>query len=179
MTGWLEKIEIREREVGKAVFTKVPLREGEAVLPLSGREVDRPSRYTLQLGNGRHMLPEGKQWGFINHSCEPNCCIDFSSLSVRTLRPIAVGEEITFNYLTTEWDMASPFECQCGEPGCFGAISGYRHLTLAERKRLRAIVGVVFHPEGNRADSPGHATVGSGNEGAGFPAVHLEMPLAR
>ena len=38
----------------------------------------------------------------INHSCEPNCCPTFSrtgTLTLRTLRPISVGEALSISYL--------------------------------------------------------------------------------
>ena len=52
------------------------------------------------------------------------------------MRDIAEGEVVTFHYCTTEYDMASPFDCQCGSARCMGVIRGARHLTPAQRRHL-------------------------------------------
>ncbi len=44
--------------------------------------------------------------------------------------------EITFDYNTTDWDMAHPFACACGTLACVGVVRGYRHLDDAARGRL-------------------------------------------
>ena len=56
------------------------------------------------------------------------------------IREIAAGEKLTFNYLTTEWDMAEPFACQCGAPDCFKDIAGFRHLPLNRRISLEPLL---------------------------------------
>jgi hypothetical protein len=58
------------------------------------------------------------------------------------LRRIARGEECTFNYLTTEYEMAKPFVCLCGAVDCFDLIGGYARLSAEERERLFAHVAV-------------------------------------
>ena len=52
--------------------------------------------------------------------------------TLRAHRAILKGEEITFNYNTTEYDMASPFECW--ETGSM--VRGYAHLSAAERAAI-------------------------------------------
>lgn len=37
---------------------------------------------------------------------------------------LKVGDELTFFYPSTEYDMAQPFECRCQEKECRGTISG-------------------------------------------------------
>ncbi|KAJ5216559.1 uncharacterized protein N7498_002966 [Penicillium cinerascens] len=40
-------------------------------------------------------------------------------------RPLAIGDELTFFYPSTEWEMVQPFQCNCGAQGqCRGLISG-------------------------------------------------------
>ena len=34
------------------------------------------------------------------------------------------GDELTFFYPSTEWNMAQKFECKCGEDACAGTIGG-------------------------------------------------------
>lgn len=38
------------------------------------------------------------------------------------------GDELTFFYPSTEWDMAQPFDCLCGSGVCKGRISGARDM---------------------------------------------------
>jgi hypothetical protein len=49
-------------------------------------------------------------------------------------RPICAGEELTWDSLTTEWELAAPFACRCGAPGCRGTIRGFRHPTESQRR---------------------------------------------
>ncbi len=39
-------------------------------------------------------------------------------------RDLKVGDELTFFYPSTEWDMAQPFRCECGAEECKGWIQG-------------------------------------------------------
>ena len=45
-------------------------------------------------------------------------------IAAGTLRPIAVGEELTFFYPATEWHMEAPFPCACGAAQCLLEIRG-------------------------------------------------------
>ena len=53
---------------------------------------------------------------------------------------VSRSEEITFNYLTSEWDMAEAFECRCGAERCLGNIRGFKHLTPAEQAGLEPLL---------------------------------------
>jgi len=117
------------------------------VFVIDGDERAEPDQWSVQVGARRHMaVPAGVDlaaqldrypWRFMNHSCAPNTRID--GREVRTIRPIEAGEQLTFDYDTTEWQMAAPFECRCGSPHCRGLIRGYRHLPPLERRRLDPI----------------------------------------
>lgn len=122
---------------------------GERLLPLRGHIKDHASRYSIQVGVDRHLEPDStisgggagpSPWKFLNHSCDPNLSIDLAAECFVARRPIAAGEELSFNYLTTEWEMATPFDCHCGSPNCFGRIAGFKHLTAEEQERLLAEV---------------------------------------
>jgi hypothetical protein len=120
----------------------------EVIFALEGTIGSTPDRHTVQLGPGLHLHPTGNAidssgeyrhpWMYTNHSCAPNAkVVDRAMVSIRGIR---AGEEITFDYDTTEYDMASPFECHCENPGCRGMIRGYKHLGPRERERLAACV---------------------------------------
>ena len=110
----------------------------------------QPTKYTIQLGHRRHLnFPTIRRsndeldycWQYLNHSCEPNGYMNIEELTVRALKDIAPGEEITFNYLATESEMAVPFNCICGSANCFGFIQGRNFLTRSQAERLSRSVG--------------------------------------
>lgn len=116
---------------------------GERLLPLRGRTSAHQSRYSIQITVDRHIEPDSSvagetpaPWKFLNHSCDPNLEINLEAECFVARREIAEGEELTFNYLTTEWEMASPFDCTCGHPSCFGRIRGFRSLSTDEQTCL-------------------------------------------
>jgi len=67
---------------------------------------------------------------FLNHSCNPTCIIKGADMAVYAARDIAVSEELTFFYPSTEWHMAQPFVCGCGSKNCVRVVSGAKHLPL-------------------------------------------------
>ncbi len=104
--------------------------------------LDKPTLYTVQLRAGQHDCPSGGS-EFTNHSCDPNCRVvfeddaDFKFGDLVTLRPVRAGEALTFNYVTTEWDMSSPFDCVCGSEKCLGRIAGFRYLAYEQRTAIQ------------------------------------------
>lgn len=70
---------------------------------------------------------------YINHSCKPTLVFDMARWEVR-VNPdleggLKEGDELTFFYPSTEWDMAQPFECLCGSEVCRGRITGARDMS--------------------------------------------------
>ncbi len=122
-----------------------PIDAGEALLRVEGELTHTPTRYSLQVDAARHIdVPVGTslreqlehyRWSFLNHACEPNAA--FRGLTLVAMRAIRQGEDITFHYATTEYEMAEPFHCRCGSPLCLGEIRGFRHLPPAAVERLR------------------------------------------
>lgn len=75
---------------------------------------------------------------YCNHSCQPSLVFDMTRFEVRVAeRPLAVGDELTFFYPSTEWTMVQPFQCQCdaGPNRCLGLISGSRDIEPAVLRR--------------------------------------------
>ncbi|KAF2734408.1 hypothetical protein EJ04DRAFT_512525 [Polyplosphaeria fusca] len=69
---------------------------------------------------------------YINHSCSPTLVFDMSRWEIK-VNPdleggLKVGDELTFFYPSTEWDMAQPFDCHCAQPECRGRISGAKDM---------------------------------------------------
>lgn len=121
---------------------------GQCVFTIKGDVVSRPSRYSVQIGRDQHIdlvnppslkiMIERHPWCFMNHSCEPD--VRIAGRNVIALRAIRAGEEIAFDYDTTEWDMAEGFRCHCGSAQCRGEIRGYKWLSPGVRARLRNAV---------------------------------------
>lgn len=121
-----------------------PIPKGTRVFKIIGRETAVPTRYSLQVGRTLHLdqdcakdeldLVQRYFWRYLDHSCEPTTVI--RDRQVIALRDIAEGEGVTFDYNTTEYDMASPFQCHCGSSRCVGTIRGARHLTPEQRAHV-------------------------------------------
>ena len=136
---------MRSREGFNGLFAARPFTEGEAILALEGELASRPSTFSVQLAANAHLeVPPGADpledarfhWRFLNHSCDPNSYVRAEDRTLRALRPVSRGEELTFNYLTTESRLATPFECRCGSAGCFGQIRGFSFLTREQQLAL-------------------------------------------
>ncbi len=85
---------------------------------------------TVQTGVDTHitLMPEFLQ--YINHSCEPNVFFNTDTMELVALKDILPGDEFTFFYPSTEWEMAQPFVCSCGTKDCLQLINGASNLTI-------------------------------------------------
>ncbi|UAY52061.1 SET domain-containing protein-lysine N-methyltransferase [Ferruginibacter albus] len=92
---------------------------------------------TVQVGIDRHITLQPEFLQYINHSCEPNVFFNTTTMQVVCLREINVGEELTFFYPSTEWDMVQPFVCNCGSKDCLQLINGASHLSMQTIKKYR------------------------------------------
>ncbi len=141
---------VRDTPHGVGLFATRDLTRGARVLSIEGRMQKHPTRYSIQLDVDLHIECDGHfeggeqteamrtrhPWRFLNHSCEPNARVQGCALYA--IRAIKEGEQITFDYTTTEASMAEPFQCGCGAPSCLGLVRGFMHLT---REQQRARVG--------------------------------------
>lgn len=57
-------------------------------------------------------------------------------LHITTAQEVPADTELTFNYLTTEWEMNERFTCSCGAPTCFGRIEGFAYLSPDKQREL-------------------------------------------
>ncbi|KAG5492874.1 hypothetical protein JKF63_01454 [Porcisia hertigi] len=129
----------RTLSIGDATFASQNIVAGTRIFHVQGLVLPFPARYTIYLGEGKHLLfADGAQC--LQHSCNPNSRVvvnaDAGSLDCFALRDIAADELISFNYLSTEWDMCEPFKCACGSSDCYGRIAGFRHLKREGQLKL-------------------------------------------
>ncbi len=121
---------IKTQDKYRSLSTKRAYKKGEIICPIPTATVyDKPNRFTVQIGHDRHV--EVKELSSMNHSCNPNTFLDTTRMLVFAARDIAVGEELTFFYPSTEWEMASPFICLCGAANCIHVVAGARFLPLS------------------------------------------------
>ena len=76
-----------------------------------------PRTFSAQQNNDECVL--------FNHSCEPNCGFDGDDgNTIVAMRPIAVGEELTYDYhfLETEPSLIRGLACKCDTPSCVGSL---------------------------------------------------------
>ncbi|MCO6500381.1 MAG: SET domain-containing protein-lysine N-methyltransferase [Vicingus serpentipes] len=124
------------------LITNRELIKEEIILNFKGDITSQPSKYSIQIGKNEHLdVPERKMgtpdyyWAFLNHSCAPNTYIKNKRLIALT--DIPAGTELTFNYNTTEYDMATPFTCNCQDQNCLKEIKGYKYLTNSEKEAIK------------------------------------------
>uniref|UniRef100_A0A7S0RQ64 SET domain-containing protein n=1 Tax=Chlamydomonas leiostraca TaxID=1034604 RepID=A0A7S0RQ64_9CHLO len=99
--------------------------------------VDTPNYLTVQVGETQHIMLSPEWLQYINHSCDPNVFFDTAAFKLVALRDIAEGDELCFFYPSTEWHMASPFQCRCGTKACIGTIAGASQMTQEQLARYR------------------------------------------
>lgn len=93
-----------------------------------------PTRTSVQVGVDQH-IEVGETLAFMNHSSNPTCKlrVRYNALEVVPRRKLVPGDQITFNYNTTEYDMAEPFvDWETGEQ-----VSGWKHLSEEQKDQLR------------------------------------------
>jgi hypothetical protein len=122
----------------RSLFAKRAFRENEVITPFYWTKVYyTPNYLTIQIAEHQHveLLPAWLEC--TNHSCDPNAFFDTSKKQLVCIKPIAVGEEITFFYPSSEWDIDRSFDCCCNSHNCLGQIKGARHLTNEQRLQYR------------------------------------------
>ncbi|MFM9112148.1 MAG: SET domain-containing protein [Actinomycetota bacterium] len=118
---------------GHGSFALVAIAAGEFVVCFGGRPTsfaefstypaERRSR-SLQIDHGTVVVgpPHREPGDSINHSCEPNLGF-VSATRLVARRDIAAGEELTYDYATSDSAPYDEFDCACGSPQCRGRLN--------------------------------------------------------
>lgn len=115
---------------GARLITTDLIASGEAFLRIEDYRLrSDPTYQTIQISSQQHIEQLGAL-AYMNHSCKPNVIIQTGELVCYAAREICAGEELTFFYPSTEWEMARPFMCQCGAAECIRLVVGSRYLPL-------------------------------------------------
>ncbi len=92
---------------------------------------------TIQTGMNTHITLQPDFLQYTNHSCDPNVFFDTTAMEIIALKPIQPGDELTFFYPATEWEMSQPFVCNCKSSNCLQLINGAAHLDRSTLEKYR------------------------------------------
>jgi uncharacterized protein len=129
---------------GKGVYATRHFFRGETVVTARRVKV-LPERtvHSLQMDFDLHVeldIP-GR---LINHSCNPNTGVrnnEFGAYDFVALVDISKGDEITFDYETTEYISIAVPLCLCASVGCRGKTRGFKFLPSEIRERYGEFIG--------------------------------------
>lgn len=135
--GRVEIVTIND-SIGYGIVALTDFAKGDLVLESRALAVlDGPNSHSVQLDWGRHVkidLPSR----FVNHRCHTaNLGIQDSSnkehqaFDFYAMRDIAAGEELTWDYTDSEYDMETPFDCTCSDANCRQRVRGWKYITAA------------------------------------------------
>jgi hypothetical protein len=112
-----------------SLFTTVGFQPGDIICTFAASAVlQAPSYFTVQVNKHEHICLEPSFLQYTNHSCFPNILFDTTHFTIVCLRTIKAGDELCYFYPATEWEMAQPFQCNCGYRYCLGYIGGASYL---------------------------------------------------
>ncbi len=142
-------IEIKQVDgKGKGLFVNRPFRKEQSILQMNKRISLRPhinaSLNSIQIDDDTYIDVDKRQtWQYINHSCSPNTRLDLDTLSFIASKDVLAGEEITYHYCTTEFDLAAKneeFYCKCGSRNCLKVIKGFKYLSKEQKEGLATLL---------------------------------------
>jgi len=125
----------RSASEGFGVFAARPFVAGEVLCVWGGEIV--PTSRMLELPEGRRrfavqveddlylvtpLLGTGAA-DLVNHSCDPTALLQGSHALVAR-RDLTVGEELTYDYATSDANPHLGFACRCGAALCRGRVTG-------------------------------------------------------
>jgi SET domain-containing protein len=136
---------------GEGCFTKVHLPKGVMIAEYTGERISqKEAKLRVRSGRGRRRISDidarwcidGSRGGngtqYINHSCEPNCeaIAEDQRILIYALRDIALGEEITADYL---YELGlDGTRCNCQTPSCLEQSSLSYQFTRSSSRVRRA-----------------------------------------
>jgi hypothetical protein len=113
-----------------SLYAVTDSKEGEVFCRFEASAIlQTPSSLTIQVSEYDHICLNPDFLRYTNHSCCPNIFFDTTAYEIVCLRDIKPGDELTYFYPSTEWEMAQPFQCLCGCKNCLGYIGGASYLS--------------------------------------------------
>jgi len=126
----MDTLSIRTENKFRSLITKQAYKKGQVICEIpSDNVVNRATRYTVQIGRNEHT--DVGKLAALNHSCDPNVILDTENMVMVARCDINKGDELSFFYPSTEWEMDAPFICLCGAANCIHVVAGARFLPLS------------------------------------------------
>jgi hypothetical protein len=132
--------EILENDINgeKSLHSILPFKQNEDLCSFaSGITTSIPTYLTVQIKETEHITLEPVFLQYINHSCSPNVFFNTTTLQLTALKSIEPGDELTFFYPSTEWNMIQPFACTCGSKNCLQQIKGAKYIDKAILRKYK------------------------------------------
>jgi len=154
-------------------YTTSPISKGVKVVEYTGPRVskrqadarfkDSKITYLFGVGDGSTVINGFGMAMYINHSCDPNCETEELNgrVWVMSLRAIAPGEELTYDYNLYDGD-EDDARCYCGARTCRKTM--YSPEEIARRKRAarrKALRAAEARKQTKKASSNGGKAAGS------------------
>ena len=149
---------IDERNAG--VFATRDFATGDTVLlGVPGRPAPANHSHANQVSLDAWVFEDGLG-RMVNHCCDPNCGVRVNDavegFDFVALRPIAAGDEITFDYAMRNYVIEHfPARCLCGTAACRGAVTGWKDLPAARKAAYGDLVAPYLLAADADARSPG------------------------
>jgi SET domain len=94
------------------------------------KTLTQPDYLTIQAGEEKHCMIKPEYLHYINHGCNPNAFFDMDRMILICINSIEIGDEFTFLYPSTDWQMIQPFKC-------LGLIRGASYLTQQQLREYK------------------------------------------
>lgn len=143
----MPRLIIRSSDIHAAgCFALENISKGTRILEYTGERISkaegddrydgRPFTYLFGVGDGEVVIDGHGMAMFVNHSCDPNCETDEEGdrVFIFSIRDIAAGEELTYDYCLYDGDDDAP--CYCGSESCRGSM--YSPEELKKKARVEA-----------------------------------------
>lgn len=131
----LVQIDVQSGSFLSSLKSMKAFKKGDRIVTLSKCVFGAEKRYTsVQYAADKHF-ELNNEFVYMNHSCAPSVQLsvsDSNDIHVFALQDLASGDDLTFFYPSTEWDMDQPFDCTCKADNCLGTIKGAKYLSLAQ-----------------------------------------------
>jgi uncharacterized protein len=126
-------------------YTTSPIAKGVQVVEYTGPRITKqeadarfrnsPTTYLFGIGDGSTVIDGHGTAMYINHSCDPNCETEEldGRVWVMSLRAIAPGEELTYDYNLYDGD-EDDARCYCGARNCRQTM--YSPEEIARQKKV-------------------------------------------
>jgi hypothetical protein len=122
----------------KSLHATVSTKPGQVLSKFNAGITQAYATYlTVQTDVNTHITLQPEFLQYINHSCNPNVFFNTTTMELVCLKALQPGDELTFFYPSTEWDMSQPFVCNCKDAHCLQLINGAAHLDKSTLQKYK------------------------------------------